>query len=111
MYWSTRMGGRRDACTTMNNGLTQPDRSGGLSCEKPPMSDVIDELLARPDVTTSDPAAGSDIHAVSGYFDGRIPELLLKLWRASDGVVLEPLNAHLLGPSDVSQFLADCPSG
>jgi hypothetical protein len=71
------------------------------------MGDVIDELLARDDIGTNGPAARSEIDAVSRYFDAPLPELLVKLWRASDGVTLEQLDAHLLGPSEVRQLLAD----
>src|SRR4051812_29011469 len=71
------------------------------------MGDVIDELLARDDAGTNDPASRSDIDAVSRYFDAPLPELLVKLWRASDGVTLEQLDARLLGPSEVHQLLAD----
>ncbi|HEX6371813.1 MAG TPA: SMI1/KNR4 family protein [Longimicrobium sp.] len=71
------------------------------------MGDVIDELLARDDVGTNDPASLSDIDAVLRYFDAPLPELLVKFWRASDGVTLEQLDAHLLGPTEVRQLLAD----
>jgi hypothetical protein len=71
------------------------------------MGDVIDEILARDDVGTNDPASRSDVDAVLRYFDAPLPELLVKLWRASDGVTLELLDVHLLGPSEVRQLLAD----
>jgi len=71
------------------------------------MGDVIDKLLARDDTGTTDAAARSEIDAVSRYFDAAVPELLVKLWRASDGVTLERLDAHLLGPSEVRYLVAD----
>jgi hypothetical protein len=71
------------------------------------MDNVIDELLARDDVGTTEPASRSDMDAVSRYFDAAPPGLLVKLWRASDGVTLEGLGAHLLGPSEIRQLLAD----
>jgi hypothetical protein len=71
------------------------------------VGDVIGELLARDDVGTNGPASRSDIDAVSRYFDAPVPELLVELWRASDGVTLESLDADLLGPSGIRQLLAD----
>jgi hypothetical protein len=68
---------------------------------------VIDELLARDDIGANDPASSSEIDAVSRHFDAPLPELLVKLWRASDGVTLRPIEAHLLGPSEVRLLLAD----
>ena len=71
------------------------------------MGNVIEELLGRDDVVTADPGARSDIDAVRRYFDAPLPEMLVKLWRASDGLLLESLNARLLGPTEVNQLLAE----
>ena len=70
------------------------------------MGDVIDELLARDDIGRSVPASQSDINAVSRALAAPLPEMLVKLWRVSDGVALEPLDAHLLGPAEALQLLA-----
>lgn len=71
------------------------------------MGDVIDELLGRDDVTTSDPASRADINAAARQFDAPLPESLIKLWRASDGLTIDPLDAHVPGPAEVLQLLAD----
>jgi hypothetical protein len=71
------------------------------------MGDVIDELLARDDATTSKPASSFDITAVATKFDAPLPESLLKLWRASDGLAIDPLDAHIPGPAEVLQLVAD----
>lgn len=71
------------------------------------MGDVIDELLGRDDVTTSDPASRADINAAARQLDAPLPESLVKLWRASDGITIDPLDAHVPGPTEVVQLLAD----
>lgn len=68
------------------------------------MGDVIDQLLARGDVGTGAPAPESVIQAVAQFFPLRLPEPLVRLWRASDGVTLEPLDAYVLGGTEVLEF-------
>ncbi len=71
------------------------------------MRDVIDELLAREDVTPTDPASRNDINAVGKEIDAPIPESLTKLWRVSDGVTLDSLDARIPGPAEVLQILTE----
>jgi hypothetical protein len=71
------------------------------------LAEVIDQLLARDDVDPAGPARRGDMDAVSRAFDAPMPELLVELWRTSDGVTLASLDAHLLGPAEVRQLLAD----
>src|SRR5688572_3335303 len=70
------------------------------------MSDVIDELLSRDDVTRNGPASRADIDAAARQFDAPLPELLVELWRASDGVMIDSLDARILGPAEVVELLA-----
>lgn len=70
------------------------------------MRDVIDELLARGDVTVAEPSSCDDIHAVTAQLSAPVTEALDRLWRASDGVMLESLDAHILGPAEVLSLLS-----
>lgn len=70
------------------------------------MSDLSDELLARDDVTRFDPASGADITAVSRKLDAPLPDALVMIWRASGGLTIEPLDAHIPGPTEVLQLFA-----
>lgn len=69
------------------------------------MSDIIDELRGHDGcgLSASAPAAGID--AVAALFGTALPEDLLRLWRTSDGMQLDPLDAHLLGPSEVMEII------
>lgn len=69
------------------------------------MSNVVEELLARDAVTTSDPSSQADIDAVSRRFAAPIPESLIQLWKRSDGIALEALDCHVPGPSEVLQIV------
>jgi hypothetical protein len=71
------------------------------------MSNVVEELLAHEAVTTGDPAPRADIDAVSRQLDAPLPDLLIQLWRRSDGIVLEPVDCHVPGPSEVLQALEE----
>lgn len=71
------------------------------------MSDPIAQLLARTDVTPSSPPAPADIDAVARYLGGPLPDELVRLWRAADGVDLDPTDARLYGPTDVLLFIEE----
>lgn len=70
------------------------------------MDDAVDQLLSRGDIETAGPASRSKIDAVARQFDGLLPSLLPKLWRASDGVILCDLEAHIPGPSEALDLIA-----
>ena len=65
------------------------------------MSDAVDRLLARSDVAPAAPAPRDDVDDLVVRFGGVLPPPLLELWGASDGVALESLDAHILGPTEV----------
>jgi hypothetical protein len=71
------------------------------------MGDVIEQLLSREDVTTSAPGSRADINAFAPQFNAPLPESLVKLWQATDGVTIEGLNARIPGPAEVLQLLAE----
>lgn len=71
------------------------------------MSSVVDELLTHVAVTTGDPASRADIEAVSHQLGAPLPELLLQLWRKSDGVALKPVDCHVPGPSELLHILKE----
>jgi hypothetical protein len=60
------------------------------------MPDLIDELLTRDDVIAAEPPDSAAIEAALSRVRSRIPELLLKLWRAADGVQLDSIDAELV---------------
>jgi hypothetical protein len=64
------------------------------------MADSINELITRDDVDRNDPASVADIEAVADLFGTGLPEPMLRVWRATDGIVLTEIDAHILGPSE-----------
>lgn len=70
------------------------------------MSHLIERLFARTDIETTYPAKQSEIDAVSRLFEAPPPELLMELWRESDGIGLSQLNVHLLGPTEAHRLIA-----
>jgi hypothetical protein len=72
------------------------------------MSDVIDELLARGDVTANDPV-WRHINTVARQFALPLPESLVKLWRQADGLAWDAMSADVLGPSGAMDVLANAP--
>jgi hypothetical protein len=69
------------------------------------VSDTVGRLLARNDVAVAAPAPQARVDEMAEHFGGALPPSLVELWRASDGVVLESLNAHILGPVEVIQLI------
>lgn len=70
------------------------------------MGNAIETLLRRDDVQAARPAPAARIKAVAGRFKGgELPAALRTLWKASDGVQLEAMNAHILGPTEVLEVL------
>lgn len=65
------------------------------------MSEAVDRLLARDDVAATAPAPRAYVDDLVERFGGALPPPLLELWGASDGVALESLDAHILGPTEV----------
>jgi hypothetical protein len=69
------------------------------------VGDVVDQLLARDDVSVSDPAPISCVDALGERFGTDLPSPLTKLWKISDGVALASIAAHILGPTEVTLML------
>ena len=65
------------------------------------MSDAVDRLLARNDVAVAAHAPRAYVDDLAERFGGVLPSSLLELWGATDGVALESLDAHILGPTEV----------
>jgi hypothetical protein len=65
------------------------------------VSDAADRLLARSDVAVAAPAPQAYVDDLVERFGGMLPPSLLELWGASDGVALESLDAHILGPTEM----------
>ncbi len=65
------------------------------------MANAVDQLLARDDVATSEPAPRAYIDDLAGRFGAVQPASLIELWGATDGVNLDSLDAHILGPTEV----------
>jgi hypothetical protein len=61
------------------------------------MPDLVDELLAREDVVAGEPLDSVAVEEAISRVEGRIPDLLLKLWRTAGGVHLDSIDAELLG--------------
>lgn len=71
------------------------------------MADTVDRLLARGGVSAVGPASRADIDEVAGRFGATLPAPLIELWGATDGVALDPLDAHILGPTEVILLVED----
>jgi hypothetical protein len=65
------------------------------------VADALDQLLARGDVATGEPAPRAYVDDLAGRFGAVLPASLIELWCATDGVALDSLNAHILGPAEV----------
>jgi len=76
-----------------------------MKSEDRSVGDTLVQLLARDDVTVGDPAPRAAVDAVAKRFGGALPAALIKLWSASDGIVFDSLDAHILGPADVVRML------
>lgn len=74
------------------------------------MADVIDELLAHPDVRRAAPASPELIEEVEEWYKVPLPPALVKLWSASDGLTLDTIYGDFVGPSEVLKF-ANLPVG
>jgi hypothetical protein len=61
------------------------------------MSDLVDELLARDDISADDAPDGAEVDALVATIGSPLPQLLLKLWRAAERVELESIDAELVG--------------
>jgi len=69
------------------------------------MSDAVDRLLARNDVGVAAPSPRADVDDLVERFGRVLPSPLLELWGASNGVALESLNDHILGPTEVIRLI------
>jgi hypothetical protein len=69
------------------------------------MSDLIEALLAREGVVKGEPSSRADIESIVSAFGVPMPDTLVKLWLASDGVALEGLDADLFGPTKIREYL------
>jgi hypothetical protein len=63
--------------------------------------DAVDQLLARNDVGVGEPAPRAYVEDLVERFGAELPPPLIELWGATDGVALESLDAHILGPTEV----------
>lgn len=68
---------------------------------------VLEALLEQEGVIVGAPATRADIDAVCEKFAAPMPELLLQLWRRSAGLQLDALDAHIPGPAEVLQVVAE----
>lgn len=65
------------------------------------MDDRIQALFGRPDVRAEAPAYPDDIAAVARRLGAPLPQPLLDLWHAADGLELRSVDARLLGPTEI----------
>lgn len=71
------------------------------------MADFIAQLLRRAKVGKADSASQSKIDALAERLGVTFPKSLLQLWRASDSIPLDALDAHLLGPAEILLLLEE----
>jgi hypothetical protein len=69
--------------------------------------DAVDRLLARNDIAVAAPAPRAYVDELVERFGGVLPPSLIELWGATDGVALESLDAHILGPTEVILLIDD----
>ena len=62
---------------------------------------LLDELLAIEGVRAAVPAPATHVSEVARRVGVSLPEPLVQLWRRTNGLALEPIDAHLLGPGEV----------
>ena len=65
------------------------------------MPDPVDQLLASHGVAVVEPAPPTYIDDLARRFGAAMPASLVELWGATDGVNLDSLDAHILGPTEV----------
>jgi hypothetical protein len=71
------------------------------------MESLIDRLLAREDVANRQPGSPCAIDSVLARINATLPAALLYLWQHSDGLALDTINAHMLGPKDADALLTN----
>lgn len=69
------------------------------------MAGSVERLLVRNDVSAVAPVSRSCIDDVARIFGAALPAPLIEFWSASDGVVLDSLEARLLGPIEVVRMV------
>jgi hypothetical protein len=65
----------------------------------------VDGLLSRGDVANGEPAPRASIDDLARRFEAVLPVSLIALWGATDGLSLESLDAHILGPTEVIRMI------
>jgi hypothetical protein len=70
---------------------------------------VLEELRSLEGVRANAGASDAALSAVSEFFGVALPDDLLRLWRRSNGLVIEAADAEILGSDAILDFMASAP--
>lgn len=69
------------------------------------MHDDVNRLIHHADVSIGKPSSPEAIEDLVQRYGAAIPESLLQVWRAGEGLILETLHAHIVGPSEARSMI------